>query len=112
MDRHSRISVRTHCYSVPAHYTGRRMRAVLHANGLAVQDGATKVARHERRIAKGGQRLVLDHSLEALVRKPATLPGGDRARTGQNRREVHPGSQRRGRPRPAKPAATGTAPGP
>jgi hypothetical protein len=67
------------------------VRAVLHANELVVYDRATEIARHERLIAKGGERLVLDHYLEALVRKPAAARG-DCSRTGQNRREVHPGS--------------------
>jgi len=75
VDRHSRISVRTNCYSVPVRFIGRRVRAVLHANELVVYDGATEIARHERLIAKGGERLVLDHYLEALVRKPGALPG-------------------------------------
>ena len=75
VDRHSRISVRTNSYSVPVRFIGRRVRAVLHANDLVVYDGATEIARHERLIAKGGERLVLDHYLEALVRKPGALPG-------------------------------------
>jgi hypothetical protein len=75
VDRHSRISVRTNCYSVPVRFIGRRVRAVLHANELVVYDGSTEIARHERLIAKGGERLVLDHYLEALVRKPGALPG-------------------------------------
>jgi hypothetical protein len=32
VDRHSRISVRTNCYSVPARFIGSRVRTVLHAN--------------------------------------------------------------------------------
>lgn len=75
MDRHSRISVRTNSYSVPVRFIGRRVRAVLHANDLVVYDGSTEIARRERLIAKGGERLVLDHYLEALVRKPGALPG-------------------------------------
>jgi hypothetical protein len=75
VDRHSRISVRTNCYSVPVRYIGRRLRAVLHANELVVYDGATEIAQHERLIAKGGERLVLDHYLEALLRKPGAFPG-------------------------------------
>lgn len=35
---------------------------MLHANDLVVYDGSTKIARHERLIAKGGERLVLDHT--------------------------------------------------
>lgn len=75
VDRHSRISVRANFYSVPVRFIGRRVRAVLHANELAIYDDSTEIARHERLIAKGGERLVLDHYLEALVRKPGALPG-------------------------------------
>ncbi|GAA3823374.1 hypothetical protein GCM10022226_49920 [Sphaerisporangium flaviroseum] len=75
MDRHSQISVRTNRYSVPVRLIGRRVRAVLHASELIVYDGREEVARHERLKAKGQARLLLDHYLEALVRKPGALPG-------------------------------------
>ncbi|MEU7005041.1 hypothetical protein ABZ911_42750, partial [Nonomuraea sp. NPDC046570] len=45
------------------------------ASELVVYDGREEVARHERLKAKGQARLVLDHYLEALVRKPGALPG-------------------------------------
>ncbi|MFG2132996.1 hypothetical protein ACGFNV_35065 [Streptomyces sp. NPDC048751] len=41
-----------------------------------VYGGLKEVARHERLLAKGKARLELDHSLEALVRKPGAFPGG------------------------------------
>lgn len=48
---------------------------MLHANELAVYDGSTEIARHERLVAKAGERLELDHYLETLLRKPGALPG-------------------------------------
>ncbi|MEU5345932.1 hypothetical protein AB0H18_34730 [Streptomyces sp. NPDC020766] len=51
------------------------MRVLLHANDLAVYDGREEVARHERVVGRGGSRLVLDHYLEALMRKPGAFPG-------------------------------------
>ncbi|MEU5344348.1 hypothetical protein AB0H18_26505 [Streptomyces sp. NPDC020766] len=51
------------------------MRVILHASELVVCDGQKEVARHERLIAKGQARLVLDHHLEALVKKPGAFPG-------------------------------------
>ncbi|MGI5171456.1 IS21 family transposase [Spirillospora sp. CA-253888] len=75
VDRYSQISVRTNHYSVPARLIGRRVRVMLHASELIVYDGRTEVARHERLLAKGASRLVLDHYLEVLIRKPGALPG-------------------------------------
>jgi len=75
VDRFSQISVRTNRYSVPVRLIGRRVRVLLGANELAVFDGRSEVARHERLLAKGGTRLELDHYLEALLRKPGALPG-------------------------------------
>ncbi|MFF3689646.1 hypothetical protein [Streptomyces sp. NPDC002187] len=40
-----------------------------------VHDDGVEVARHERLMIKAGARLVLDHYLEMLVRKPGALPG-------------------------------------
>lgn len=75
VDRYGQITVRTNRYSVPVRLIGRRVRIVLHASHLVVYDERGEVCRHERLIAKGGARLVLDHYLEALVRKPGALPG-------------------------------------
>ncbi len=73
--RFSQISVRTNRYSVPVRLIGRTVRALLHVSEPVVYDGQQEVARHERLIAKGQTRLDLDHSREALVRKPGALPG-------------------------------------
>jgi hypothetical protein len=75
VDRFSQVTVRTNRYSVPVHLVGRQVRVHLHASHLIVYDGRTRVARHERLMAKSGSRLDLDHYLEALLRKPGALPG-------------------------------------
>ncbi|MEU5342949.1 IS21 family transposase [Streptomyces sp. NPDC020766] len=75
VDRYGQISVRTNHYSVPVRLIGRRVRVMLHASELVVYDDGVEVARHERLMTKAGSRLVLDHYLEALVRKPGALPG-------------------------------------
>ncbi|MFB9881769.1 IS21 family transposase [Planobispora siamensis] len=72
---HSQINVRTNCYSVPVRLAGQQVRVMLFASHLVVYHKGVEVARHERLIAKGGSRLVLDHYLEALVRKPGALAG-------------------------------------
>ncbi|MGW2162297.1 Mu transposase domain-containing protein, partial [Nonomuraea sp. NPDC001699] len=86
------IHVRTNRYSVPVRLIGRNVRVVLHASELVVFDGREVVARHERLKAKGQARLVLDHYLEALVRKPGALPGAtalDQARAAGRFTPVH-----------------------
>lgn len=75
VDRRSQICVRTNRYSVPVRLIGRKVRVLLHASELVVFDGKAEAARHERLIAKNGSRLLLDHYLEVLVRKPGALPG-------------------------------------
>ncbi len=69
------MMVRNNRYSVPVRLIGRRVRVLLHASDLAIYDGRTEAARHERLPGKSGARLDLDHYLEALVRKPGALPG-------------------------------------
>ncbi|WP_206308946.1 hypothetical protein [Streptomyces sp. A1136] len=51
------------------------MRVLLNANDLVVYDGRSEVAQHERLSTRGGSHLVLDHYLEALIRKPGAFPG-------------------------------------
>ena len=75
VDRHSRITVRSCRYSVPARFVGRRVRVLLRASELIVFDGRTEVARHPRSTIKDSQTLVLDHYLEVLAIKPGALPG-------------------------------------
>lgn len=84
VDRHSRITVRCHHYSVPARLVGRRVRVLLRASELIVYASSPsaagtsardEVARHERSARKFGTTLTLDHYLEVLTRKPGALPG-------------------------------------
>lgn len=77
VDRYGQVSVRTNRYSVPIRLAGRKVRIMLHASEVVVFDpsGGREVARHERLTTKSGSRLVLDHYLEALIRKPGALPG-------------------------------------
>ena len=60
---------------MPVRLIGRTVRVMLHASELVIYDGQKEVARRERLIAKGQARLVLDHYLEALVKKPGAFPG-------------------------------------
>jgi transposase len=75
VDRYARISVRQCRYSVPARLIGKTVRVSLRASELLVFDRGRVVARHERLIHRGGQRLDLDHYLEILIRKPGALSG-------------------------------------
>ncbi|MGW3653538.1 IS21 family transposase [Streptomyces sp. NPDC000878] len=75
VDRYGQITVRTNRYSVPVRLIGKTLRVLLHASELIVFDDGREVARHERLSTQGGARLVLDHYLEALVRKPGAFPG-------------------------------------
>ncbi|MFB7646002.1 IS21 family transposase [Streptomyces sp. NPDC056084] len=73
--RFAQVSVRGNAYSVPVRFIGRQLRVLMHANDLIVFDGRTEVTRHERLGGRGGSCLVLDHYLEALLRKPGAFPG-------------------------------------
>jgi len=75
VDRYGQVMVRNNRYSVPVRLIGRQVRAVLRSSELVVYDRHAEVARHPRLAAKGGERLVLDHYLEALMRKPGAMPG-------------------------------------
>ncbi|MFD8531895.1 hypothetical protein ACFV0L_31235 [Streptosporangium canum] len=75
VDRYGQITVRCCRYSVPIHLIGRTVRVMLHASHLIVYDRQQQVARHERLTTKGAETIVLDHYLEALMRKPAALAG-------------------------------------
>jgi transposase len=75
VDRYGQVMVRNNRYSVPARLIGREVRVVLRSSELVVFYRNAEVARHPRLAAKGGERLVLDHYLEALMRKPGAMPG-------------------------------------
>jgi transposase len=75
VDTKARVCVRQSWYSVPARLSGRRLTVRLSASAVAVLEGGTVVARHERALHRGTEVLVLDHYLEVLRRKPGALPG-------------------------------------
>ncbi|UUU37424.1 hypothetical protein JIX56_00505 [Streptomyces sp. CA-210063] len=75
VDRYGQITVGPNRYSVPVRLIGKTLRVLLHASELVVFDYGREVARHERLSTQGGSRLVLDHYLVALVRKPGAFPG-------------------------------------
>lgn len=75
VNRFGQISVRGNAYSVPVRFIGRQLRVLLHANDLIVYDGRNEITLHERLGGVHGSRLVLDHYLEALLRKPGAFPG-------------------------------------
>ena len=75
VDRYSRVTVRQCLYSVPARLIGHQIRGVLHASELALFNGRTEVARHQWATVRGSEILLLDHYLQALVRKPGALSG-------------------------------------
>ena len=75
VDRYSQVTVRMNRYSVPVRLIGRQVRVVLRSSELVIYDGRREAARHERMTARGGETLVLDHYLEALMRKPGAMAG-------------------------------------
>ena len=92
VDRYAQITVRMNRYSVPVRLIGRRVRVLLGASDLVVYDGRAVAARHERLATRGGQRVDLDHYLEALLRKPGALPGAtalEQARQGGRFTPIH-----------------------
>jgi hypothetical protein len=73
--RYGQVTVRNNRYSVPVRLIGRQVRVVLRSSELVIYDRRAEVARHPRLAAKGAENLVLDHYLEALMRKPGAMPG-------------------------------------
>ncbi|MGW1503378.1 Mu transposase domain-containing protein [Streptomyces mirabilis] len=74
VDRYAMITVKMCRYSVPARFIGHRIRAVLRSSTeLIVYDGRTEIARHPRLTGRGEERIVLDHLLEVLLRKPGAF---------------------------------------
>ena len=109
VDRYSQITVRNNRYSVPVRLIGRQVRAVLRSSELIIYDRTTEVARHPRLIAFGAEHLVLDHYLEALMRKPGAMPGSavlDQARTAGAFTPAHEAFWSAARRAAGEPAAT------
>jgi transposase len=77
VDREATLTVRMNEYSVPARFIGRKLQVLLGTTEVVVFDGRTEVARHPRLPGRGGQRLLLDHYLEILLRKPGALAGSE-----------------------------------
>jgi transposase len=75
VDRCGQVMVRNNRYSVPVRLIGRQVRVVLRSSELIICDRHAEVARHARLTGKGAEALVLDHYLEALMRKPGAMPG-------------------------------------
>jgi transposase len=75
VDNRARVAVRQCYYSVPARFAGRRLPVRLSATTVAVLEGATVVAHHERAAGRYVEVLTLDHYLEVLKIKPGALPG-------------------------------------
>ncbi|MEV5380835.1 hypothetical protein AB0L26_33475 [Streptomyces nondiastaticus] len=73
--RDSRITVRQGYYSVPAKFTGQKVRVKLRANELWVFDGRQVVARHPRLTRRYTYHDFLDHHLEILLVKPGAFAG-------------------------------------
>jgi transposase len=109
VDLRSQIMVRNNRYSVPSRLIGREVRVVLRSSELVVYYRHGEVARHPRLAAKGGERLVLDHYLEALMRKPGAMPGSaplDQARAGGAFTAAHEAFWSAARRAVGEPAAT------
>ncbi|MFG2785743.1 IS21 family transposase [Streptomyces prunicolor] len=77
VDRYAMITVKMCRYSVPARFIGHQVRVVLQAAEVIVHAGKTEIARHERLTGRGEERLLLDHYLEVLLRKPGALAGSE-----------------------------------
>lgn len=77
VDREATVTVRMNEYSVPARFIGRKLQVLLGTTEVVISDGRTEVARHPRLPGRGGQRLLLDHYLEILLRKPGALAGSE-----------------------------------
>ena len=109
VDLRSQVMVRNNRYSVPSRLIGRQVRVVLRSSELVVSYRHEEVARHPRLVAKGGEQLVLDHYLEALMRKPGAMPGSaalDQARAAGAFTAAHEAFWSAARRSAGEPAAT------
>lgn len=75
VDAKSRVVVRQCFYSVPVSLIAKRVDVSLGAERVVISFQGRMVACHERLVHRGEQSLILDHYLEALIRKPGALPG-------------------------------------
>ncbi|MFF1746202.1 IS21 family transposase [Streptomyces mirabilis] len=77
VDRYAMITVKMCRYSVPARFIGHKIRVVLRSTELIAYDGRAEIARHPRLTGRGEERIVLDHFLEVLLRKPGAFAGSE-----------------------------------
>lgn len=73
--RNGRVTVRQCYYSVPARFTGTKVRVKLRANEVWIFDGRNVVARHPRLTRRYTYHDILDHYLEILLVKPGAFAG-------------------------------------
>jgi transposase len=109
VDRYGQVTVRNNRYSVPVRLIGRQVRVVLRSSELVIYDRHAEIARHPRLAAKGAENLLLDHYLEALMRKPGAMPGSaalDQARASGAFTPAHEALWSAARRAAGEPAAT------
>jgi hypothetical protein len=69
-DKYGTVIVDKNRYSVPSHYAGFRVKALLHADRLEIFIGAKRVATHERSYGNNKWILNPDHYLELIKQRP------------------------------------------
>ncbi|WP_172387685.1 IS21 family transposase [Streptomyces sp. MNP-20] len=77
VDRYAMVTVKMCRYSVPVRFIGHQARVVLQSAEVVIHVGRSEIARHPRLTGRGEERLVLDHYLEVLLRKPGALAGSE-----------------------------------
>lgn len=87
VDSMGRVCVATNRYSVPIRLAGKRVEVRLGATTVEVFADGRPVAFHERLHLKGAERLVLDHYLELLQKKPGALRRSRPLRQARDRKE-------------------------
>lgn len=75
VDAKGLVAVRTNRYSVPIGLAQRSVEVKVHANQVEFVHGGRVVACHERLTGRFGIRVVLDHYLELLAKKPGAFRG-------------------------------------
>lgn len=73
VDQHGRVSVAGNRYSVPITLHGLRVEARLGAREVRCFYRGRLVARHDRLLGRGEQRLALDHYLDLLAHRPGAF---------------------------------------
>src|ERR1035437_7597984 len=81
VDHKSRICVLQCFSSVPARFVGRPIVVYAGAEVVEAREAGRVVARRERAVGKGTERLWFDHYLKVLDKKPGALAGAGRGQT-------------------------------